>query len=271
MTSPGIHPWRSALALFIGCWATAASPCSVSPVLDAPFSPDTYGFYGEVVGHVAMRIPDCEKAREPPDRCAPSWGLRIRILEPLNLPARNLTEVEYFNFGTAADCGAVPVPQAQIQRDYPVGTRIGLAGRLFTWDEPRPPRIRLTSLRPIVGEAIYTLPKDADLRSLAATSLDYAGFIGERELKMPAEDRARLYFELWRDTLRLYAVEQRRRITRDPAAYGDRDARPSGSFPRTSTTRPSNNWSIDSCRRRRCGRSLPAPNRLRQPSAPVSQ
>ncbi len=101
MTSPGKLPWRIVLALFIGCWATVASPCSVSRVLDAPFSPDTYGFYGEVVGHVAMRIPGCETVPEPPDRCAPSWGLRIRILEPLNLPARNLTEVEYFNFGTA--------------------------------------------------------------------------------------------------------------------------------------------------------------------------
>ena len=111
MTSPGKYPWRIALALFIGCWATAASPCSVSRVLDAPFGSDTYGFYGEVVGHVAMRIPGCETVPGPPDRCAPSWGLRIRILEPLNLPARNLAEVEYFNFDTGSDCRALPVPQ----------------------------------------------------------------------------------------------------------------------------------------------------------------
>jgi hypothetical protein len=204
MTSPGKYPWRTALALFISCWATVASPCSVSRALDAPFSPDTYGFYGEVVGHVAMRIPRCETVPEPPDRCAPSWGLRIRILQPLNLPARNLAEVEYFNFGTYMDCGPVPVPQDEVRLKYPVGTRIALAAQLFIWDEPRPPRIRLTTLRPIVGEAIYSLPKDADLRSLAATPLDYAGFIGEPEWKMSAEDKARLYFELWRDTLRLY-------------------------------------------------------------------
>jgi hypothetical protein len=203
MTSPGKLPWRSVLALFIGCWANVATPCSVSSVLDQPFSSDTYGFYGEVIGHVAMRIPGCENVPEPPDRCPPSWGLRIRILEPLNVPARNLTEVEYFNFKNAADCGAVPVAQAAVLRKYPVGTRIALAARLFTWDEPRPPRIRLTSLRPILGEAIHTLPKDGDLRTLAAPPFDYAGFIGGRGALIPIEDKSRLYFELWRDTLRL--------------------------------------------------------------------
>jgi hypothetical protein len=201
--SPGKFPWRTVLALLTGCWATVANPCSVSRVLDAPFSPDSYGFYGEVVGHVAMRIPGCETVPAPPDRCAPSWGLRIRILEPLNLPARNLTEVEYFDFGTSSDCRALPVPQARVQSKYPVGARIALAARLFTWDEPRPPRIRLTTLRPIMGEAIYMLPKDADLRTLAATPLDYAGFIGGKWLMLPAEGKARLNFELWRDTLRL--------------------------------------------------------------------
>jgi len=84
-----------------------------------------------------------------------------------------------------------------------VGTRIALAASLFTWDEPRPPRIRLTTLRPIMGEAIYTLPKGADLRTLAATPLDYADFIGGKWLALPAEGRSRLNFELWRDTLRL--------------------------------------------------------------------
>jgi len=202
VTSPGKIPWRIALALFTGCWANVASPCSVSSVLDEPFSPDTYGFFGEVVGHVAMRIPGCENVPEP-DTCAPSWGLRIRILEPLNLPARNLTEIEYFNFGTASDCGARPIPQDLVQSRYPVGTRIALAARLFTWDQPKPPRIRLTTLRPIVGEAIYTLPKHANLRSLAVTTPDYDGSRGEQQYLIAAEDRSRRYFELWRDTLRL--------------------------------------------------------------------
>lgn len=202
MTSAGKFTWRAIPALFIGCWACVANPCSVSSILDAPFGSDSYGFYGEVIGHVAMRIPGCENVPEP-DRCAPSWGLRIRILEPLNVPARNLTEVEYFNFNTASDCGAVPVAQAAVQRNYPVGARIALAARLFTWDEPRPPRIRLTSLRQVLGEAIYSLPKDGDLRTLAAAPFDYAGFIGGRGIRVPVEDKSRLYFELWLDTLRL--------------------------------------------------------------------
>ena len=202
MTSPGKIPWRTALVLFTGCWATVASPCSVSRVLDVPFSPDTYGFYGEVVGHVAMRIPECERSTYP-QGCSPSWGLRIRILEPLNLPARDLTEVEYFSFGTGSDCSPLPVPQSQVQLKYPVGTRIALAGRLFTWDQPKTSRIRLTTLRPIVGEAIYTLPKNADLRSLAATTPDYDGSRGEQQSLIAAEDRSRRDFELWRDTLRL--------------------------------------------------------------------
>jgi hypothetical protein len=202
MTSPGNFTWRAIPALFIGCWASVASPCSVSSVLDAPFGSDTYGFYGEVIGHVAMQIPGCENVPEP-ERCAPSWGLRIRILEPLNVPARNLTEVEYFNFGTASDCGARPIPQDLVQSRYPLGTRIALAARLFTWDQPNPPRIRLTTLRPIVGEAIYTLPKNTNLRSLAAATPDYDGSKGEQQFLIAAEDRSRRYFELWRDTLRL--------------------------------------------------------------------
>src|SRR5262245_13519707 len=133
------------MALFIGCGAPVVMPCSVSRVLDAPYDVgNTYGLYGEVIGHVAMRISGCEKIEEV-DSCAPSWGLRVRVLEPLNAAARAASEVEYFNFGTGSDCRAIPMPQEQVQLRFPVGTRIAFAGRLFTWDQPRPPRIRLTS------------------------------------------------------------------------------------------------------------------------------
>jgi hypothetical protein len=91
-----------------------------------------------------------------------------------------------------------------VQLKYPVGTRIGLAARLFTWDEPVPRRIRLTSLRSILGEAIVVLPKDADLRKLAATPFDYASVPRGRDYTTPLEDEARLGFELSRDTIRLH-------------------------------------------------------------------
>jgi hypothetical protein len=174
MTSRRILP-RAALALLFGCCANLAQPCSVSRVLGAPHDVgNTYGFYGEVVGYAQMRIPGCEQVTYE-DVCAPSWGLKVRILHPLNAAARSVTEVDYFNFDTASDCGPRPVPQAKIESKYPPGTRIALAASLFAWDQPRPPRIRLTSLRPIVGEAVYILPKDADLRTLSATPFDYGG------------------------------------------------------------------------------------------------
>jgi hypothetical protein len=203
MTSTTKLFWRAALALFVGCCATVATPCSVSRVLDTPFSLDSYAFYGEVIGHVSMQIPGCEKSYSP-DACSPSWGLRLRILEPLNVPARNLSEVEYFSFETASDCSPMPIPEGNVRALYPVGTRIALAARLFTWDEPRPRRIRLTSLRQIAGEAIAILPKDADPRKLVATPFEYARFLRGRESMIPAEDQSRLNFELARDTIRLH-------------------------------------------------------------------
>ena len=194
---------RTVLALFSACCASIARPCSVSRVLDAPYDVgNTYGFHGEVVGHVSMRIPGCETVTYE-DVCAPSWGLKLRILQPLNAAARSATEVEYFNFDTASDCRPRPVPQDRIQSRFPVGTRIALAASLFTWDQPDPPRIRLASLRPIVGEAIFVVPKGTDLRGLSAAAFDYAGAIHGRRLRLTAEERSRLNFEIWRDTLRV--------------------------------------------------------------------
>lgn len=177
--------------------------CSVSSVLQEPYdTSNVFGFYGEVTGHVSMRIPECDRLPEP-GRCEPSWGLRLRVLEPLNSAARDLREVEYFEFGTGADCSARPTSQERVRNDYPVGSRVGLAARLLTWERPRPPRIRLTSLRPIAGEAIYTLPKGADLKSLAAAVFDYGRGNGAPGVLNPRQDRSRVDFELWRDTLRL--------------------------------------------------------------------
>lgn len=185
---------RAALVAVIGCCASVASPCSVSRVLEQPFSLDSYGFYGEVTGYVSMRLPGCENTSDPAS-CLPAWGLRIHILEPLRVPARDVSEVEYFAFGTGSDCRALPLAQDDVQRRFPAGTRVALAARLFTWDEPKPPRIRLTSLLAITGEAIAIVPPDADLRKFAAAPSDYAS--------IPAKDRPRRNFELWRDTLRL--------------------------------------------------------------------
>jgi hypothetical protein len=212
MTSPGKFLWRAASALVIGCCATVARPCSVSSVLDNAFTLDNYAFYGEVIGHVSMRIPGCENSYSP-EGCSQSWGLRIRILEPLNVPARNLAEVEYFNFPTGADCRALPMPEGNVRLQYPVGTRIALAARLFTWDEPSPRRIRLTALRPIRGEAIVVLPKDADLRKIEAATFDYSGFLRGRGYLLPPEDEARLVFELSRDTIRLHESREKEALS----------------------------------------------------------
>lgn len=195
------EPPRAAWALIIGCCMGVAQPCSVSRVLDAPYDlANTWGFFGEVVGHVPMRIPGCEKVTYE-DVCAPSWGLKIRILQPLNGVARSAAEVEYYNFDTASDCMPRPVPQDKVQAQYPVGTRIALAASMFSWDQPNPPRIRLTSLRPIVGEAIYIAPKGADLRALDAIPFDYAGTLHGRRFKLSHDERSRINFEIWRDTL----------------------------------------------------------------------
>ena len=197
-------------ALALGGWPVVCRPCSVSSVLHGPYDvANSYGFYGEVIGHVSMRIPGCEHLQEAA-ACSPSWGLRIRILEPLNVPARGVSEVEYYSFGTRSDCRAVPMPQEDVQRQYPAGTRIALAAVLFAWDEPRPPRIRLTSLRPIVGEAIYIVPKGVELKTLAAKSFDYFAYLGSREPMLSGEDRNIINFELWRDTLRLHQSKNER-------------------------------------------------------------
>jgi len=173
-------------------------------VLDAPYDlGNTWGFYGEVVGHISMRIPGCEKVTYE-DVCSPSWGLKIRILQPLNATARSAAEVEYFNFDTAPDCGLRPVGQHKIESAYPVGTRIALAASLFAWDQPIPPRIRLTSLRPVIGEAIFVVPKGADLRALSAVAFDYAGTLHGRRFALARDERARINFEIWRDTLRVH-------------------------------------------------------------------
>jgi len=195
---------RLALALLIGCCTSVVQPCSVSRVLDAPHDlGNTWGFYGEVVGHVSMRIPGCEKVTYE-DVCSPSWGLKIRILQPLNATARSAAEVEYFNFDTASDCMPRPVGQHKIESAYPVGTRIALAASLFAWDQPIPPRIRLTSLRPVIGEAIFIVPKDADLRALSAVAFDYAGALHGRRFALASDERAHINFEIWRDTLRVH-------------------------------------------------------------------
>jgi hypothetical protein len=195
---------RVALALLIGCFVPVAKPCSIFRTRDVPISFDHYAFYGEVLGYASVKV--CGYETEPAP-CAPSWGLRISILEPVYVPGRNVTEVEYFEFAMDSMCNDTPMPEELVRQQYPVGRRIALAASLYTADEPKSRRIRLTILDPPIGAAIAVLPMNADLRKLAATPFDYVRFADIE----PGSNQARVNFELWRDKLRL----QRSRTERE--------------------------------------------------------
>jgi hypothetical protein len=192
----GCRSARIALALILV--APLARPCSIIVPRDVPFSFDHYAFYGEVIGHASTPLVRCGDAFKN-GKCPSTWGLRIRILQPVHVPARNITEVEYFDFGLDSMCAFAPSAEEFVKQQFPVGTRVALAASLYTADEPTRRQIRLTQLVPQIFGALAVLPKNADLPKLAATPFVYE-----------SSDASRERFELWRDKLRLQETRTER-------------------------------------------------------------
>jgi hypothetical protein len=189
---------RVAVALVVGGFGSVAQPCSIMRPSDVPFSFEHYAFYGEVVGYSSLKMTRCGFETERAE-CPRTSGLRIRILEPIHVPARAVTEFEYYDFGIDSMCSFTPEAEEFLREEFPVGARVAVAASLYKEGEPGSRKIRLTMLNPPIGKAMAVLPKDADLRKLAAEPFDYAQFADESA----GPSRPRITFELWRDKLRL--------------------------------------------------------------------
>jgi hypothetical protein len=195
----------------------AASPCSISTDGDVPFNHEHFALYGEVVDHVSIDYPDCGEESRSEDgqgQCPPAWGIAVKILESVQIPARGIKQVEFYDFGFDSMCGDDPAPRKAVENRYPVGTRVKIVAQPFKVPLLDPQRVLLRSLGPTIT-SISLIPSDQDVHKLANSVFDYAAHYRRMALADISWQRNEtIAFELWRDKLRLTRTHSEREAFR---------------------------------------------------------
>ncbi len=115
----------AAMALTLATAVTPAWACSfVLPPYEG-FDRREYVFYGEVTGYTSVTPRNC--ARVDRNDCKPSWGVVLKVLQPVHMPRKSST-VELFEFGLDASCGRLEVEEAEV-RKVALGSRFKVVAR----------------------------------------------------------------------------------------------------------------------------------------------
>ncbi|HEY7639472.1 MAG TPA: hypothetical protein VH814_07080 [Steroidobacteraceae bacterium] len=154
---------------------------------------DEYLLYGEVTGYASVEIGTCDDESQR-DQCHESWGLQLKVVEPLQLPDPSARNVELFSFGVDSMCSRQPVTAAQI-RAIPIGSRFKIAAKPIQHVD-HDHRVPVLDGSDWLPTQVVRLPPATDLRAQARTRFDYrcGGWPGGGENE---------YFEMKKDILRL--------------------------------------------------------------------
>jgi hypothetical protein len=183
--------------LLFACLVSLAAPgfsalaCTIATEPYSSFDPAEYVFYGEVTGYTSSQRHCAEGSLRV---CETSWGLVLRILEPIHLPSRDVREVELYSFGLESDCSRIVVSESEA-RQTPIGALMAVVAKELEESQPRPGRDRI-ALENWVGSVAFRMPAESRLSELARARFDYSSFD-----PAPAQDIRN--FELRRDMLRL--------------------------------------------------------------------
>jgi hypothetical protein len=200
----------AATTVFALALSGIANACSIITDPDVPFSPEHVAVYGEVVGYAAVGGYKCPDESASDYEPCEAWGIAVRILVPLQLPAPGIEQVEYYEFGFGSACEVVPYDRDGVEKRFPVGVRVNLAGHRFEAPSVDERRITLTDLGPTIS-SISRLPTGADVWKVAAGSFDYLAHLrAENASSVLRPDTTSLAFEIWRDKLRLTHAKSER-------------------------------------------------------------
>lgn len=183
------------LRVFIGAAAllaiSQAIPCSLSARPYQDLQPQDHVFYGEIVGHVALPQPLCDRFK----RCIEPWGYRVAVLKSVHLPRSDQREIDVYAFGLGADCSRIPSTAESVKRG-PVGTRLKVVGRPLAAAGPSSAaHVALDASRWADG-LLITMPAGTDVEALHEAKADYSIWFERR-------GEPGLAFELRKDLARL--------------------------------------------------------------------
>jgi hypothetical protein len=222
-----ISPGSVTFATIVLGLSAQATACSIFADPDVPFSYDHYVFYGEVVGHVSLEMDRCGyESRFDEKSCPPAWGMALKILEPVQVPVRGISQVEFFDFNLDSLCDDVPLEKESVEMRFPVGVRVKVVARPLESLAAEERTFPLTALGPTIT-SISILAHDANVRKLAMSKFDYVAFrrhLSNSEASDWWRSDESLAFETWRDKLRLSRTSSEREAFEDllrMAAAGD--------------------------------------------------
>jgi hypothetical protein len=179
--------------ILIGCLAAScANACSFVLEAFTGVAPEEYVFYGEVTGYASIRIGRCEETAHA-DQCHESWGLKLKIVAPLQVPDRSAHAVNLFWFGLGSMCNRETVSQAQVSQ-IPIGSKFKIAAKPVehAYGDGQTPSLDASDW---TGALAIQLPRASNLRAQARSRFDYKCFWQEG-----SSDR---HFEIRKDLLRL--------------------------------------------------------------------
>lgn len=168
-----------------------AHACSIRLDEFRDVSPDEFVFYGEVVGYATAPVVGCTV--DVSVNCPKSWGMRVKILVPLQVPSSSPRVVDLVAYGLESDCSALPTSEEQVRR-VAVGSKLEVAARSFAPLADDPSRVMLNA-NDYDGAIVVPLPSTANVEALARSNFSYTWTWLQAN---PSQ-----YFELRKDLLRL--------------------------------------------------------------------
>jgi len=168
-----------------------AHACSFRLEAFRDVSPEEFVFYGEVIGYSSAPVAGC--TADASINCPESWGLRVKVLVPLQVPPSAPRVVDLFAYGLESDCSALPISEEQVRR-VAVGSKLEVAAKPFAPPPDDPSRAMLDA-SDHAGAIVVPLPSTANVQALASSNFNYIWAWSQAN---PSE-----YFELRKDLLRL--------------------------------------------------------------------
>lgn len=196
------------MCVLIGQLFNSTFVCSYSTEPIIKFTPDKYIFLGEVTGFIGP-----VKSTKVVGRF---WGVKVKIVDALNVPKSTIDFVEIYSFGLTNSCRLIGASRNELMKFYPIGSKVRVVGSESTIIEPVSSTSKDGTIRLEVTEYNYGLIARNDLdEGFDVSAQSYYDYERDKFQTKASKDKASIYyyystvgdFELWKDLIRLHRTE----------------------------------------------------------------